>query len=87
MYDLAADPRELANLAADPRFKSRLAALRKRLNDWEQATGDRGRTPEPTAMYDAEMKVYLAALKGVKREELRQNVQLNKEWANRENSR
>ncbi len=87
LYDLAADPRELANLAADPRFKSRLAALRKRLDDWEQATGDRGRTPEPTAMYDAEMKVYLAALKGVKREELRQNIQLNKEWANRENSR
>jgi arylsulfatase A-like enzyme len=84
LYDLVADPHELNNLAADPKYKAPLDAMRKRLADWEQATGDRGRSPEPTAMYDSDMKVYLAPLKGEKREELLRNIRLNKEWASRE---
>ena len=64
LYDLVADPHELNSLAADPKYKAPLDAMWKRLADWEQATGDRGRSPEPTAMYDSNTKVYLAPLKG-----------------------
>jgi arylsulfatase A-like enzyme len=80
LYDLAADPHEVTNLAADPKHEAALAAMRKRLADWEEKTGDRGRTPEPTAMYDADMKVYLG---GWKKEnaELKRNIDLNKKWA------
>src|SRR5262249_57934123 len=56
---LAADPHDVNNLATDPKYKATLEAMRKRLADWEEATGDKGRTPEPAAMYDSDMKVYL----------------------------
>jgi arylsulfatase A-like enzyme len=80
LYDLAADPHELKNLAADPAHRDTLAALRKRLADWEEATGDRGRTPEPMARYDSDMKVYLG--EGKKdNSELKRNIELNKKWA------
>jgi arylsulfatase A-like enzyme len=82
LYDLAADPHELTNLAADPKHKATLDAMRKRLSDWEERTGDKGRTPEPAAMYDSDMKVYLAG--GAKKDrgdELRRNIELNKKWA------
>jgi arylsulfatase A-like enzyme len=80
LYDLAADPHEVANLAADPKHRATLEALRKKLVDWEEATGDRGRKPEPMAMYDSDMKVYLG---GGKKEntELKRNIDLNKTWA------
>jgi arylsulfatase A-like enzyme len=84
LYDLATDPHELSNLAGDPRFKQPLDALRKRLADWEEATGDKGRTPEPMAMYDSDMEVYLSATRGEKRDELLRNIKLNKEWASHE---
>jgi arylsulfatase A-like enzyme len=83
LYDLAADPFEMANLAADPRHKATLDAMRKKLSDWEERTGDRGRSPEPMAMYDSDMTVYLAG--GAKKDggdELRRNIELNKKWAN-----
>jgi arylsulfatase A-like enzyme len=80
LYDLAADPHELTNLVADPAHATTLAALRKKLADWEEATGDKGRTPEPMERYDAEMKVYLGgAKKG--NEELQRNIDLNRKWA------
>ena len=86
LYDLAADPNELTNLATDPKYKSTLEAMRKKLADWEEKTGDRGRKPEPMEMYDSDMKVYLGA--GAKKkkqndrdEELRRNIELNKAWA------
>ncbi len=80
LYDLAADPHEVTNLAADPKHKGTLEALRKKLADWEEKTGDRGRKPEPMAMYDSDMKVYLG---GAKKEnaELKRNIDLNKTWA------
>ena len=39
--------------------RPRSTAMRKKLADWEERTGDRGRKPEPMAMYDSDMKVYL----------------------------
>jgi arylsulfatase A-like enzyme len=82
LYDLAADPQEVNNLAADPKYQATLAALRKKLADWEEATGDRGRTPEPMANYDSDMKVYLGGGASKDRtDELRRNIELNKKWA------
>ena len=80
LYDLAADPHEVNNLAADPKHKATLEAMRKKLGAWEEGTGDRGRKPEPMAMYDSDMKVYLG---GAKKEnaELKWNIDLNKKWA------
>jgi len=78
LYDLAADPHEINNLAADPKHKATLEAMRKRLADWEESTGDKGRTPESPAMYDSDMKVYLGAKNDVG---LRRNIELNKKWA------
>lgn len=79
LYDLSADPHEVSNLAADPKHRATLEALRKRLSDWEEATGDQGRKPEHPARYDADMKVYLG--EGRKNEELQRNIDLNKKWA------
>ena len=45
-----------------------------------EATGDRGRKPEPMAMYDSDMKVYLGTGKK-DNPELRRNIELNKKWA------
>ena len=72
----------MTNLAAVPNHRATLDAMRKRLSDWEERTGDKGRTPEPAAMYDSDMKVYLAG--GAKKDrddELRRNIELNKKWA------
>lgn len=82
LYDLAADPHEIHNLAADPKYKTTLEAMRKKLADWEATTGDKGRTPEPMAMYDSDMKVYLAGGgKKAQSDELRRNIELNRKWA------
>ena len=80
LYDLTADPHELTNLAAEPKHQPTLEAMRKKLAEWEEKTGDRGRQPEPMAVYDAEMAVYLA---GQKKDntELQRNIELNRKWA------
>ncbi len=80
LYDLAADPHEVMNLAGDPNHKATLETLRKKLVDWEVKTGDLGRKPEPKAMYDSDMKLYLG---GGKKDntELKRNIDLNKKWA------
>jgi arylsulfatase A-like enzyme len=80
LYDLAADPFEVNNLAADPKHAATLAAMRKKLADWEERTGDRGRKPEPMAMYDSDMKVYLGGAKKAN-DDLKRNIELNKKWA------
>jgi arylsulfatase A-like enzyme len=81
LYDFAGDPHELHDLAADPEHEGTLDALRKRLADWEEGTGDKGRSPEPMAMYDSDMNVYLAPLRGETREQFLNNIRLNKEWS------
>jgi arylsulfatase A-like enzyme len=81
LYDLASDPQELTNLAGDPKLGATLEAMRTRLKEWEESTGDQGRSPEPAAAYDADMDVYLRESRPEKRDELRRNIALNKEWA------
>jgi arylsulfatase A-like enzyme len=84
LYDLAADPQELVNLTGDPAHRGTLEAMRLLLADWEQSTGDRGREPEPEAMYDSDMAVYRG---GSRRAEdprtraLNDNIELMKRWA------
>ncbi|RLS40434.1 MAG: DUF4976 domain-containing protein [Planctomycetota bacterium] len=80
LYDLTTDPHEIHNLAADPQYKSTLETLRQQLADWEIQTQDQGRQPEPMAMYDSDMQEYLKG-NGPKNDLLRQNIDLNKQWA------
>jgi arylsulfatase A-like enzyme len=83
LYDLTADPNEVTNLAGEPKHAGTLEAMRKKLADWEERTGDKGRVPEPTAMYESDMAVYLAG-NGKKKgrdTELLRNIELNKKWA------
>ncbi len=49
LYDTQADPYEMHNLAGDPRYRQVLKRLRRELQNWKQATGDRVprvRTPD-----------------------------------------
>ena len=71
----------MTNLAGDPKHKDALEALRKKLADWEERTGDKGRKPEPLAMYDSDMKVYLGEGKKANTDVLKRNIELNKKWA------
>lgn len=80
LYDLTADPHELHNLAADPVHAKTLESLRRRLDEWMEKTNDRGRQPEPSAMYDSDMAVYLQS-HGAQNDVLEQNIVLMKRWA------
>jgi hypothetical protein len=62
------------NLAADPAHAADLADLRRRLEGWMAACGDSG--PEPEAMYDSDMAVYLAP----GRPEVERNIATMKAW-------
>jgi len=84
LYDLQNDPHELHNLAEDPAHQATLAQLRTRLNDWMESTGDQGRNPESSEMYDSDMQVYLDKLQ--KRDpdrakEIAANIAQMKAWA------
>lgn len=80
LYDVVADPFELNNLAADPKHASELETMQKRLARWEESTKDKGRQPEPLAMYESDMAVYLK--EGRKDlADLKRNIDLNKKWA------
>ena len=59
LYDLQNDPYELKNLADDPAHQEVLKELRRELDEWIARTDDHGRNPEPAAMYDSDMAVYL----------------------------
>ncbi len=82
LYDLASDPHELRNLATDREYQPVLADLRARLAAWEAETGDRGREPEPAAMYASDMAVYLHGRgRRAPADETEQNIELMKRWA------
>ncbi len=75
LYELAADPWQIRNLAADPAHASVLEEHRRRLDAKLAATKDPG--PESEAMYDSDMKVYVA--KG--NPEVERNIAQMKRWA------
>jgi arylsulfatase A-like enzyme len=81
LYDLTADPFEVKNLAGDPAYRSVLEEMRKRLADWEVQTDDKGRKPEPEAMYDSDMAEYMGKKEGPQTEILKKNIALMKKWA------
>jgi arylsulfatase A-like enzyme len=57
LYRWQEDRWQLDSLAADPAHADTLAALRGRLDRWMAEMGDDG--PEPDAMYESDMTVYL----------------------------
>ena len=86
LYDINADPHEINNLANDPRFADPLVELRNRLDDWMTETGDQGRDPESTKMYDSDMSVYTQRLRSPKFDPahlkiVEDNIALMKRWA------
>ncbi|HYF00617.1 MAG TPA: sulfatase [Planctomycetota bacterium] len=78
LYDRDADPHQIRNLAGDPAQQAVLEEMRSRLERWIRESGDQGRTPEPEAMYDSDMAVYL---KGRSDGPLSLNIALMKKWA------
>jgi arylsulfatase A-like enzyme len=75
LYAWPEDRHQLRNLAADPAHADELADLRRRLGAWMAACGDAG--PEPEAMYDSDMAVYLAP----GRPDVERNITTMKAWA------
>ena len=75
LYRWREDRWQLDNLAADPAHVKTLAALRDRLDRWMAETGDRG--PEPEAMYESDMKVYV----GKGNPEVEATIATMKRWA------
>jgi hypothetical protein len=81
LYDLAQDPFETRNIASDPSLKETLLQLRSRLDRWMTETKDKGREPEPAAMYDSDMAVYLRERPVNGNSGLAENIRLMKNWA------
>jgi hypothetical protein len=80
LYDLSADPHELNNLAGDAQFQELRSELSARLAEWRAESGDRGREPEPDAMYDSDMAVYLQEAPPARRAILERNIERMREW-------
>lgn len=84
LYDLEKDPSELTNLAGDPAHAEELERARTRLERWITETGDAGAKPEPEAMYDSDMQVYLDTLRRRnpgRLAEIEANIARMKAWA------
>ncbi|MCE2863153.1 MAG: hypothetical protein RIR76_2546 [Verrucomicrobiota bacterium] len=85
LYEWRNDRWQVRDLAADPAFRTELEAMRARLGRWMVETGDRG--PEPEAMYDSDMAVYLGGRPGKERDEgagasvTARNIAQMKRWA------
>ncbi|MFM8905586.1 MAG: sulfatase, partial [Verrucomicrobiota bacterium] len=75
LYELASDRWQVRNLAEDPAYAAVLAEHRQRLDAKLIATKDPA--PESVAMYDSDMKVYVA--KG--NPEVERNIAQMKRWA------
>jgi arylsulfatase A-like enzyme len=85
LYEWKQDHWQVRDLAADPAHRADLEALRARLDRWMAETGDRG--PEPMAMYDSDMAVYLGGRAGKDKGEgggvaaTARNIAQMKRWA------
>lgn len=75
LYAWPEDRHQGRNLAADPAHAADLASLRRRLEGWMAACGDRG--PESVDMYDSDMAVYLEP----GRPEVERNITTMKAWS------
>jgi arylsulfatase A-like enzyme len=75
LYRWREDRWQLENLAADPAHTATLADHRRRLDRWIAETGDPG--PEPAAMYDSDMRVYV----GAGRPDVEANIATMNRWA------
>ena len=87
LYDLQKDPWELHNLAYDSAHRRILKNMRVILDKWIRQTNDRGRHPEPKAMYDSDMKVYVDGMRNRGGNEwiehaklIESNIALMKKW-------
>jgi len=84
LYDLKSDPWEIHNLAGRSEYTERLRELRAILAHWTIETDDRGRFPEPDAVFDSDMKIYIDRQRRAGRteyaDEVQQNVGLMKQW-------
>jgi len=86
LYDLQKDPWELHNLAHDSSNQRVLKRLRGILNQWIRETPDQGEKPEPTAMYDSDMKVYVDGIQNrggewiAHAKRIEANIALMKKW-------
>lgn len=84
LYDLETDPHELHNLADDSAHEKTLVSLRGKLEDWIERTGDKGREPEPQAMFESDMAAYLSAIRRrdpMRAAEIESNIALMNRWA------
>jgi arylsulfatase A-like enzyme len=86
LYDVQADEHEVRNLAGDPAYAAKLEELRERLDAWMENSGDQGREPESSAMYDSDMKVYTDKIKSKNGSEehlqtILSNIAQMKKWA------
>ena len=87
LYDLQKDPWELHNLADDSAYRRILSNMRRLLDKWIRETNDQGRYPEPEAMYDSDMKVYVDGIRKRGGDEwiehaklIERNIALMKKW-------
>jgi arylsulfatase A-like enzyme len=75
LYEWTKDRWQVTNLAEDPKHQDTLKSLRGRLDTWIETTRDHG--PEPDAMYDSDMAVYI----GKGNPAVEKNIALMKQWA------
>jgi arylsulfatase A-like enzyme len=82
LYDLRSDPFEIHNLANEPAYQAKLAELRERLGQWEDATEDQGRIPESPEMYASDMQVYIDGQRRMPEHaaEIEANIALMNQW-------
>ena len=79
LYEWPKDRWQVTNLATDPEYRETLDGLRSRLDRWLAETHDPG--PEPEAMYDSDMAVYLAEPWDARTETIRRTIAMMKQWA------
>ena len=84
LYDLSKDRWEVDNLAGKTKYQGKLKEMRDILAYWIIESDDKGRFPEPDAMFDSDMKAYIdgQAKRGNTEyaKEIEDNVNIMKKW-------
>ena len=84
LYDLLTDPFEINNLANDEKYAGTLELMRQILEQWIMETGDQGQKPEPKAIYESDMEVYVNNIRRNNPERakvIENNIAIMKKWA------